>query len=66
MDHTLINILRRGVVATCTAKVDWVRRNMVLRSSFHPDYITTDVRREPVLPESAERIECSRPAPTPP
>jgi len=47
MDHTLMNILRRDVVAACSAKTDWVRRQHGLAVAlFHPDYNTTESRRE--------------------
>jgi peptidoglycan/xylan/chitin deacetylase (PgdA/CDA1 family) len=47
MDHTLINILRQDVIAACTAKVDWVRRQHGLAVAlFHPDYNTTEASRE--------------------
>ena len=47
MDHTLINILRQDVVAACKAKVDWVRGQRGLAVAlFHPDYNTTNARRE--------------------
>ena len=42
MDHTLINLLRRDVVAAFASKLEWIRRQHGLAVSlFHPDYNTS-------------------------